>query len=71
MTANEGIYNELNIVLYTDSAVAGEVATIRMGLLMAKTPSEKATEILVYAHETQQHKDHKVNLGFQIAYFNM
>ncbi|PWA75608.1 legumin A [Artemisia annua] len=54
-----------------DSAFAGDAAAISMGLLMAGTTSEKPTEMLVYAHKTQQHRDHKVNLGFQIASFNV
>ncbi|PWA36791.1 oxysterol-binding protein-related protein 1D [Artemisia annua] len=61
-TADEGINHELNTVLYTDSGVAGEAAAISMGLIMAKTSSEKATVMLVYAHETQEHKDHKILL---------
>ncbi|KAF5942028.1 hypothetical protein HYC85_019670 [Camellia sinensis] len=43
-------------VLYTDSAVAGEAAGISMGLLMVGTASEKAGEMLAYAHETQHEK---------------
>ncbi|KAI7751939.1 hypothetical protein M8C21_008261, partial [Ambrosia artemisiifolia] len=55
-TADEDIYEELKSVLYTDSAVAGEAAGISMGLLMMGTASEKASEMLVYAHETQHEK---------------
>ncbi|PWA72886.1 26S proteasome regulatory complex, non-ATPase subcomplex, Rpn2/Psmd1 subunit [Artemisia annua] len=55
-TADEDIYDEIKNVLYTDSAVAGEASGISMGLLMVGTASEKASEMLVYAHETQHEK---------------
>ncbi|KAJ0903455.1 putative armadillo-like helical, 26S proteasome regulatory subunit RPN2 [Helianthus annuus] len=55
-TADEDIYDEIKSVLYTDSAVAGEAAGISIGLLMVGTASEKASEMLVYAHETQHEK---------------
>ncbi|XP_043704491.1 26S proteasome non-ATPase regulatory subunit 1 homolog A-like [Telopea speciosissima] len=55
-TADEEIYDEVKNVLYTDSAVAGEAAGISMGLLMVGTASEKASEMLTYAHETQHEK---------------
>ncbi|KAI4369753.1 hypothetical protein MLD38_018165 [Melastoma candidum] len=55
-TADEDIYDDIKSVLYTDSAVAGEAAGISMGLLMVGTASEKAGEMLAYAHETQHEK---------------
>ncbi|KAL5711772.1 26S proteasome non-ATPase regulatory subunit 1 A [Ranunculus cassubicifolius] len=55
-TADEEIYDDVKNVLYTDSAVAGEAAGISMGLLMVGTSSEKASEMLAYAHETQHEK---------------
>ncbi|XP_024382538.1 26S proteasome non-ATPase regulatory subunit 1 homolog A [Physcomitrium patens] len=55
-TADEEIYEDVKNVLYTDSAVAGEAAGIAMGLLMVGTASEKATEMLAYAHDTQHEK---------------
>ena len=55
-TADEEIYEEVKNVLYTDSAVAGEAAGISMGLLMTGTASEKAGEMLAYAHDTQHEK---------------
>lgn len=55
-TADEDIFDEVKNVLYTDSAVAGEAAGISMGLLMVGTASEKAGEMLAYAHETQHEK---------------
>ncbi|GAB4851901.1 26S proteasome non-ATPase regulatory subunit 1 A [Ancistrocladus abbreviatus] len=55
-TADEDIFEDIKNVLYTDSAVAGEAAGIAMGLLMVGTASEKASEMLAYAHETQHEK---------------
>ncbi|KAJ4969279.1 hypothetical protein NE237_015980 [Protea cynaroides] len=55
-TADEEVYDDIKNVLYTDSAVAGEAAGISMGLLMVGTASEKASEMLTYAHETQHEK---------------
>lgn len=55
-TADEDIFEDIKTVLYTDSAVAGEAAGISMGLLMVGTASEKASEMLAYAHETQHEK---------------
>lgn len=55
-TADEEIYDDIKNVLYTDSAVAGEAAGISMGLLMVGSASEKASEMLAYAHETQHEK---------------
>ncbi|KAF3790142.1 26S proteasome non-ATPase regulatory subunit 1-like protein A [Nymphaea thermarum] len=55
-TADEDIYDDIKNVLYTDSAVAGEAAGIGMGLLMVGTDTEKAGEMLAYAHETQHEK---------------
>ncbi|KAL8519470.1 hypothetical protein ACS0TY_010413 [Phlomoides rotata] len=55
-TADDDIFDEIKIVLYTDSAVAGEAAGISMGLLMVGTASEKAAKMLAYAHETQHEK---------------
>lgn len=56
-TADEDIFEDIKNVLYnTDSAVAGEAAGISMGLLMVGTASEKAAEMLAYAHETQHEK---------------
>lgn len=43
-------------MLYTDDAVAGEAAGIGMGLLCCGSGSDKASEMLTYAHETQHEK---------------
>lgn len=55
-TADNDVFDDIKNVLYTDSAVAGEAAGISMGLLMVGTASEKAGEMLAYAHETQHEK---------------
>lgn len=55
-TADEEIYKDVKDVLLTDDAVAGEAAGISMGLLMVGTASEKAGEMLAYAHDTQHEK---------------
>ncbi|KAL4311989.1 hypothetical protein GQ457_01G033050 [Hibiscus cannabinus] len=55
-TSDEEIYEDIKTVLYTDSAVAGEAAGISLGLLMVGTASERASEMLAYAHETQHEK---------------
>ena len=55
-TADEEIYKDVKDVLYTDNAIAGEAAGISMGLLMVGTASEKASEMLAYAHDTQYEK---------------
>ncbi|XP_073279347.1 26S proteasome non-ATPase regulatory subunit 1 homolog A-like [Primulina huaijiensis] len=55
-TADDDIFEDIKNVLYTDSAVAGEAAGISLGLLMVGTASEKASELLAYAHETQHEK---------------
>ncbi|KAL7129237.1 hypothetical protein ABFS83_13G051700 [Erythranthe nasuta] len=54
--ADNDIFEDLKNVLYTDSALAGEAAGISMGLLMAGTASERAVEMLDYAHKTQHEK---------------
>ncbi|MQL85616.1 hypothetical protein Taro_018134 [Colocasia esculenta] len=56
-TRDEEIYEDIKNVLYIDSAVAGEAAGISMGLLMVGTAStEKANEMLSYAHDTHHEK---------------
>ncbi|CAL9238391.1 unnamed protein product [Arabidopsis halleri] len=55
-TADECIYDDIKNVLYTDSAVAGEAAGISLGLLFVGTATNKASEMLAYAHKTQHEK---------------
>ncbi|KAK4697438.1 26S proteasome regulatory subunit N2, partial [Lecanoromycetidae sp. Uapishka_2] len=56
-TGDEGIYEDLKSVLYTDSALNGEAVGIAMGLIMLGTGSIKALEDMIqYAHDTQHEK---------------
>ncbi|XP_019093277.1 PREDICTED: 26S proteasome non-ATPase regulatory subunit 1 homolog B-like [Camelina sativa] len=55
-TTDEYIYEDIKKVLYTDSAVAGEAAGISLGLLFVGTTTNKASEMLAYAHKTQHEK---------------
>lgn len=56
-TGDEGIYDDLKTVLYTDSALNGEAVGLAMGLVMLGTGNMKALEDMVqYAHDTQHEK---------------
>lgn len=53
-SGNEEIYEELKVVLYSDSATSGEAAAMGMGLVMLGSGNEAAQEdMLAYAEETQ------------------
>lgn len=53
---NEDIFEEVKAVLFADNAVAGEAAGIALGLISAGSGTEKATELLTYAHDTVHEK---------------
>lgn len=56
-TSDEGIYDDLKEVLYTDSALNGEAVGIAMGLIMLGSGNIKALEDMIqYAHDTQHEK---------------
>lgn len=55
-TEDEGIFEDVKNVLYLDSAIAGEAAGIALGLLHVGSATEKSTEMLLYAHDTQHEK---------------
>ena len=56
-TGNQGVYDDLKVVLWSDSAIAGEAVGLSMGLVMLGTGNIKALEGMVqYAHETQHEK---------------
>jgi len=56
-TGDDDVYESLKNVMYLDSAVAGEAASLSMGLVMLGSASEKAiSEMLAYAHDTQHEK---------------
>ena len=64
---------ELKNHLYLDNAVAGEAAGIALGLVAAGSATERATEILAYAHDTQHekvsHYPHKCNWLYSLDGF--
>ena len=56
-TGDEGIYEDLRNVLYTDSALNGEAVGLAMGLVMLGTGNMRALEDMIqYAHDTQHDK---------------
>ncbi|RAQ70150.1 hypothetical protein COH21_007554 [Aspergillus flavus] len=56
-TGDEGIYEDLRNVLYSDSAINGEAVGLAMGLVMLGTGNMRALEDMIqYAHETQHEK---------------
>lgn len=56
-TGNLSLYEELKVVLWADSAIAGEAVGLAMGLVMLGTGNIKALEDMIqYAHETQHEK---------------
>lgn len=55
-TNDDEVFEDIKGVLYTDSAVAGEAAGVGMGLLLVGSASDKAQEMLAYAHDTQHEK---------------
>lgn len=56
-TGDEGIYEDLRNVLYTDSALNGEAVGLAMGLVMLGTGNMRALEDMIqYAHDTQHEK---------------
>ena len=56
-TGDEGIYDDLRNVLFTDSALNGEAVGLAMGLVMLGTGNMRALEDMIqYAHETQHEK---------------
>ncbi|RDW81374.1 proteasome regulatory particle base subunit RPN2 [Aspergillus mulundensis] len=56
-TGDEGIYEDLRNVLYTDSALNGEAVGLAMGLVMLGTGNMKVLEDMIqYAHDTQHEK---------------
>lgn len=53
-SCNEEIYEELKVVLFSDSATSGEAVALSMGLIMLGSGNETAqTDMLSYAEETQ------------------
>lgn len=51
---DKDVYDELNVILYADSAISGQAAALAMGLVMLGTCDESAlNDMFVYAQETQ------------------
>jgi 26S proteasome regulatory subunit N2 len=71
-TGDEGIYEDLQTVLYGDSALNGEACGIAMGLIMLGTGNIKALEaMIVYAHETRHEKIVRgLALGMALIMYN-
>ncbi|GMH41090.1 hypothetical protein BSKO_09000 [Bryopsis sp. KO-2023] len=55
-TEDEGIFEDVKNVLFSDSAIAGEAAGVALGLLHVGSATAKSTEMLSYAHDTQHEK---------------
>ena len=56
-TGDENVFKELNNVLFSDSAVAGEAAGLSMGLVKLGTADEEAIQIMLqFANETKHEK---------------
>ncbi|XRM47542.1 proteasome regulatory particle base subunit [Aspergillus tubingensis] len=56
-SGDEGLYEDLRNVLYTDSAINGEAVGLAMGLIMLGTGNMKVLEDMIqYAHDTQHEK---------------
>lgn len=69
-TGNEEIYEELKVVLYSDSATSGEAAALGMGLIMLGSGNENAErDMLSYAEETQ-HENIIRGLALGLALLN-
>ena len=55
-TNDEELFEDIKNVLYLDSAVAGEAAGLALGLLTVGSATDKASDLLAYAHDTQHEK---------------
>ena len=55
-TGDEGIYDDLKSVLYTDSALNGEAVGISMGLIMLGTGNIRALEDMIQSAQDTQHE---------------
>lgn len=64
---NEEAIDDMKNIMYADSAIAGEAAGIGLGMELAGTVSDKAEEMLEYAHETSHEKIIRgISLGLAI-----
>lgn len=69
----EDVFEELmNLLYHHDSAVAGEAAGIALGLVMLGTATERASEMLRFAHVTQHEKIiRSIGLGLALIMFGL
>ncbi|KAL9162060.1 hypothetical protein ABFS82_07G063500 [Erythranthe guttata] len=65
-TADNDVFEDMKNLSYGGVAVLGGAAAISMGLVMVGTATEKAKEMLAYAHEIQ-HEDIIRGLAFGVA----
>lgn len=69
-SGNDEIYEELKVVLFSDSAISGEAAALGMGLIMLGSGDEDAeNDMYAYAQETQ-HENIIRGLSLGIALLN-
>ena len=68
-SGDDEVFEDLKNVLYLDSAVAGEAAGLALGLLHVGTATEKAGEMLAYAHDTQHEKVH-ISINYILAEYS-
>lgn len=69
-TNNEGLYESLKVVLYSDSAISGQAAGLAMGLVkLGSGDKEAELDMLTYAQETQ-HENIIRGLAIGIALLN-
>ena len=50
------VFEVIKNIMYTDGAISGEAAGLALGLLCVGSGTEKAEELLAYAHDTQHEK---------------
>ena len=50
------VFEVMKNIMYTDGAISGEAAGLALGLLFVGSGTDKAEELLAYAHDTQHEK---------------
>ena len=66
-TNDDELFEDIKNVLYLDSAVAGEAAGLALGLLTVGSATDKASDLLAYAHDTQHEKVSVSSFGMVVA----
>ena len=68
-TGDRTIYSQLQGLLFTDNAIAGEAAAIAMGLVLLGTGNGEALqEMLQYSHDTKHEKIIRKFLSLYLSY---